>query len=283
MQDMHGRTAVITGAAHGIGFAMAEEFLDRGARVCLVDLKQEALDEAAALLGADDGRVITVAADVGDPDAVHRLRSRVHEAFGHVDVVCANAGVGARRRPVWETPVEEWRWVFDVNVFGVVQTVQAFAGDMIARDEGHIVVTSSMQGITTGRQGPYASSKHASAAIAESLRNDLVTAGSGVGVSCLCPSHTRTSIAAAGTRLRYPGAEETAADIAGVEEIARRLAEDGQDPRLLARMVADAVGTETFWIIPDPASLWRVTQRATEIVEGRTPSQGSVERERASS
>src|SRR5699024_4667071 len=110
--------------------------------------------------------------------------------------------------PVWEIPIEEWRWVFDINTFGIIHMAHAFVPAMIEADFGHFVVTSSMQGITTGRVGPYAASKHAAASVAESIFADLQRLDSRVGVSCLCPSFTKNSMIDHPERMRRFVAEE---------------------------------------------------------------------------
>lgn len=267
---MTGKTAVITGGASGIGLAMAEAFLDRGASVCIVDVNQRSLDEATDQLGTD--RVLAVQADIANEDDVARVRTTTLERFATVDIICANAGVGSRERPMWELPLAEWRWVLDINVLGVVATIQAFLPEMLERDTGHVVITSSMQGVTTGRVGPYSASKAGSAAVAESLVTDLQRADSNIGVSCLLPSYTKNGLVhGVDRRNRFPGAEFTDEDMQAVTAVRDKLIERGVDARVLGEMVADAVGTEQFWLIPEPGALGRVQERTASIMAGHAP------------
>lgn len=270
MKDLTGRTAVVTGGAAGIGLGMTEEFLARGASVCIVDVSADALRSAEAHL--DDARVLAVQADIAVAVDVSRMRHSALERFDSIDIVCANAGVGSRERPMWELPLAEWRWVMEINVLGVVATIQAFLPEMLKRDDGHVVITSSMQGVTTGRVGPYSASKAGSAAVAESLATDLVRAGSRIGVSCLLPSYTRNgTVDGADRSHRFEGVEYSEQDEQARAAVRAKLAEKGVPARLLGEMVADAVGTRRFWLVPEQRSLARVRQRAAEIIDGSAP------------
>lgn len=273
MKDMTGQAAVVTGGASGIGFGMVRAFLDRGARVAMVDINEHALRESTDELGLAAEQVIAIQADVSDADDVARVRREAESAFGRVDIACANAGLGSRERAIWDIPVAEWRWVFDINVFHIVNMAHEFIPPMLARDHGHFVSTASMQGITTGRVGPYASSKAAAASLTECIFADLRRAESRVGVSCLCPSYTKNSMVDHPERRRwFPGSEPSPEEEAKLAVVAGKLRERGLEARQVGDMVADAVGTDTFWITPTPGSLERVSRRAEEIVGGLVPS-----------
>lgn len=271
--DVSGRNVVVTGAAYGIGRGLATAFLNRGANVALVDIDEEGAGATAKALSAQ-GRVMALTADVREADDMDRVAAAVTSEFGSADIVCANAGVGPRERPLWEIPRVDWDWVFGVNVMGVVNTIRSFVPAMVERDTGHIVITASMQGITTGRVGPYAASKHAAASIAECLYGDLRRQGKHVGVSCLCPSYTKNSLVTNPDRLRWhpDGTELTDTEREKLEAVRRKLAANGLEPEKVGEMVVNAVEHGTFWIIPTPESLSRVTRRTEEIVKGLLPS-----------
>ena len=269
------RTVVVTGGAYGIGRGIASAFVNQGARIVLVDRDAEGLEDAERALSAGSD-LISVVADVARAEDMEHVRDVALHSFGSVDVVCANAGVTAEDVPVWELSHEEWRWVLDVNVGGVVNAVKTFIPDMLARDFGHFVVTSSMQGISTGRIGAYAASKHAAASLAESLYGDLRRRGSRVGVTCLCPSYTKNA------RVTHPERVHTftarslselpAAEQANRAAVRAKLMKSGLEPEAVGQMVVDAVDNGEFWVVPMRSALPRVLRRAEEIVKGMPPS-----------
>jgi NAD(P)-dependent dehydrogenase (short-subunit alcohol dehydrogenase family) len=204
MEDLEGRVAVVTGAASGIGLALAQRLASEGMRVVLADLPGQRLDIAASEVAAHAGEaaagvpagVLAVPADVCDEAALRAVVDAAGQAYGGVDLVCLNAGVlGPTNIPVWEITDADWRWVFGVNFWGVVNGLRAFVPHLLTRDRAHILITASVAGLVTGDgEAPYVSSKHAVVALAEILRRQL--AGSPVGVSLLCPWWVRTDILA---------------------------------------------------------------------------------------
>jgi hypothetical protein len=139
MQDLEGRVAVVTGAAGGIGRALAEEFLEVGAKVVVADIQRDLLEQTVAQL-VSRGDVIGVPTDVTDPKSVEALATETYAAFGACNVLCNNAGVGAPSAFVWETTINDWKWVHSVNVMGVIHGVLAFVPRMLeSGDDGHIV------------------------------------------------------------------------------------------------------------------------------------------------
>ena len=146
MDDLQGRTAVITGGANGIGLALARAFVDAGMAVVLGDVDPDALAAAVEALRADGATAHGVAGDVRNPDALVQLRDAALAATGSIDVVCLNAGV-APTGHVLDTSLDTWHWVVDVNLFGVVHGVQAFGPLLAEQGHGHLVLTSSAAGI----------------------------------------------------------------------------------------------------------------------------------------
>src|ERR1700723_1425351 len=189
-----GRGAVVTGAASGIGFGLAERFAAEGLHVVMADIEEPALSTAAATLAGSGASVLPVVTDVADLSAVEALRDAALSQFGAVHVVCNNAGVGGPHGPLWECPPGEWDWVLGVNLNGVMNGVRAFMPVLLSQDTGHLVNTSSIFGVFAGTLGPYGVSKHAVTALTETLYFNLTSQGIGhVGVSVLCPGAVRTN------------------------------------------------------------------------------------------
>lgn len=269
MDTLEGRTVVVTGGAHGIGKGIAKAFVAAGSNVVIADVQGGAAQEAAHELDPSGRRAAAVPVDVREPEQLEALRIATEQRFGPADVVCANAGVfvGSSGRP-WELSLDEWRWMHEINVFGVIHTMRAFVPGMVVRGRGHFVTTSSMQGITTGSGGPYASSKQAAASLTEVLYLGLKEAGTGVSASCLCPSFVRNAVADAPERAsRLPGLPDDPAAKAAMADIFAK----GMDPDHVGTLVTDAVRSDTFWIIPSPESLERVKKRADAILNRKPP------------
>ncbi|WP_280398411.1 SDR family oxidoreductase [Nocardia carnea] len=184
-----GQVAVVTGAANGIGAAVAAALVRRGLRVVVADIETETLTETAAQLG---GSVIAVPTDVADIEQVRALAERTLAEFGRVDLVVNNAGMGAGG-PSWDIAPAEWNRVWAVNVGGVVNGIHVFTPHLIAAGQGHIVNTASLAGLTVGLLGaPYAASKAAIISISESLRGELELFAPNVGVTVVCPGPVDT-------------------------------------------------------------------------------------------
>jgi len=195
MDPLSGKVAVVTGAGSGIGWAMAERFGAEGMAVVLADIEAGALDDATAKLGEAGVDVLAVPTDVTDPASVDALARAAQGHFGAYHVVCNNAGVAGHFGPTWETALEEWRWVLEVNLWGVINGIRSFVPALVAQREGHVVNTASLAGWSAPpTMGPYAVSKHAVLAISESLRAELEALDVGVGVSAVCPGLINTKI-----------------------------------------------------------------------------------------
>ena len=188
--------AVVTGAASGIGYALAAALVDRGLAVVLADVEQAALDAAVAELGGR-GRVTGVRTDVRSADEVQRLADAAVAEFGRVDVVCNVAGVAGPWRPSWEQSPDDWRWILDVNLFGVIHGIRAFVPYLVARGRGHVVNMASVAGVAPvpgGGNGPYTASKHAVVGLSELLRAELDGIAPDVGVTIVCPGRVATRL-----------------------------------------------------------------------------------------
>jgi NAD(P)-dependent dehydrogenase (short-subunit alcohol dehydrogenase family) len=200
---------------------------------------------------------------VTDSAAVDHLAVRTVDAFGAVHLVCNNAGVTTNGR-TWELSLEDWRWVIDVNLWGVIHGINTFVPLLIEQGEGHVVNTSSMAGVgILNNLAPYLASKHAVAAISEGLAAELAEVGSAVGVSVLCPGAVRTKILTS-DRNREPGAGLGQA----VPEEVVNLIDQGLEPVAVAEMVVDAVRHQRFWIFTHPGMLGLVERRMRGMLEG---------------
>jgi NADP-dependent 3-hydroxy acid dehydrogenase YdfG len=276
MTDLSGKVAVVTGAASGIGYALAERWVGEGMKVVLADIEENALEEAADRLG-ERGKVMAVPTDVSVSGSVDDL-ARQAEAFGQVRIVCNNAGVaGVGVRPAWEKSAREWQWVLDVNLWGVINGIRAFMPGMVERNEGTIVNTASVAGLLPLPFGtPYAASKHAVVGISLSIRQELEMLGSHVRVSVLCPGWIRTNVAT--SERNWPARLGSIPEVHDNETsqmlttMIRSLVDGGMEPSELASQVFDAVQEDRFWILPNAEHFeTAIKEIAMTAIERRTP------------
>lgn len=196
-----GRVAVITGGAGGIGFAMAEAFAARGAKIALADLDEAAMDARAKVLRERGTEVLCVRTDVTQRPSVNGLAERVFQHFGAAHLVCNNAGI-AIAGPLLQMTPDDWQLTMDIDFWGVVHGVEAFAPRMIEQKQGgHVLNTASMAGLVgMSWLGVYCAAKFAVVGFTESLRRELEAHE--IGVSVLCPMIVATAITANSMRMR---------------------------------------------------------------------------------
>jgi NAD(P)-dependent dehydrogenase (short-subunit alcohol dehydrogenase family) len=255
MRELEGRTAFVTGGASGIGLALATAFAQEGMNVMLADIEPGALDLAVKSLAAFGPRIRSVHCDVADADGVERAAEATEAAFGHIHVVCNNAGV-AGGSGIDIISLDSWRWVIDVNLMGVVYGVRSFLPRIRKHGEGgHIVNTASMAGMINNMGfSPYAASKYAVVAMSEGLSAQLKPHG--IGVSVLCPEFVRTRIGEAGRNRpsRYgemPALDPASQAAAMVADIRTRI-EAGIDPTDVARRVLSAIRNDELYVFTHP-------------------------------
>jgi NAD(P)-dependent dehydrogenase (short-subunit alcohol dehydrogenase family) len=274
MEELQGRTAVVTGGASGIGLALAKAFAAERMRVVIADVEDEPLEKAAASLAEDGADILAVPTDVRDPVAVDALAAAATGRFGAVHVLCNNAGVVAGG-DAWTVGVDRFRWVVEVNLLGVAHGIASFVPAMIEQGEGHVVNTASAAGLITGPgMASYYASKHAVVALTEALANDLALAGhSGIGCTVICPEFVRTRIHEAERNLPDGIAAAGPDDDATAEGRAMfgAMVEAGIEPDEVAALVVDAVRENRFWVLPHPTTLALARTRWRKVEEGVPP------------
>jgi NAD(P)-dependent dehydrogenase (short-subunit alcohol dehydrogenase family) len=272
MELQPGKVAVVTGAAGGIGLALARRFADSGLSVVLADVDEEALARAAGDIGATGVDVLAVPTDVSSEAAVQDLAAATLDRFGTAHIVCNNAGVATMADP-WTGPLSSWQWLVGVNLWGVIHGVRAFLPTLVAQGEGHIVNTASIAGLLPGIGPAYDATKHAVVALTEDLYTSLATTGVPVGVSVLCPGWVRTGIMDSDrnwpAHLGERPPDAFGADIIGGH--VRRAIDEGLTPASVADMVADAVTGQRFWVFPHPEFVEAAELRWRTIAEGQNP------------
>ncbi|HEV2034166.1 MAG TPA: SDR family NAD(P)-dependent oxidoreductase [Candidatus Dormibacteraeota bacterium] len=274
--DLTGKVAVVTGAASGIGLAIAEKCVSEQMKVVLADVEEDALELAADRL-AQRGTVLAVPTDVSVAESVDELR-RQADAFGPVHLLCNNAGVaGAGPGAAWEKPLSAWQWVLEVNLWGVIHGLRAFLPAMVERDQGHIVNTASIAGLISMPFGaPYAASKHAVVGISMSVYHELALRGSHVHLSVLCPGWIRTRIV--DSERNWPDRfgsvpeRDTNQMTQMFEAMVKQLVDTGMDPAMVAEQVLDAVRAERFWVLSNADDYGPLIRDvAASAVDGRNP------------
>ena len=268
--EIEGKVVVITGAASGIGFGLAEEFAAAGARLVLLDIEQGALDDAVAKL-AEGGQVVQgFRVDVRRQSELDAVAAQIADEFGGTDILCNSAGVLAAPGWIWDAPREDVEWVFSVNFWGVLNGVQAFVPRMIERGTpAHVLNTSSVTAISPqAGASSYMMSKGAIVALSETLAQDLGAVQAPIAVSVVLPEHFRTRLGSA--HRNRPTSDEPDRTWGPIwDEADDPMLRDGADPRILGRRVVDAVRRETFWVLPpaDDAMSVAAIQRLHAIEE----------------
>lgn len=267
MYDVAGKTAVVTGAASGIGLGIARALARAGMSLVMADVEPAALDGAVDQLRSDGYRAVGVLTDVSDRLQVEALAEAALAEFGAVHVVANNAGVGASG-PVEDMSIEEWKWIIDVNLWGVIHGVRTFLPILKRQDEGHITATSSVAGLAGGPMlGAYHTAKHGVVGLMDSVRAELALLGSPVKASVLCPGPVATNV----VRSERNRPDDVDRHLVGETEkrfwsrLTSTLAA-GMAPEAVGELVADAVRLERFWILTEPEQhISSVEQRLAEI------------------
>jgi NAD(P)-dependent dehydrogenase (short-subunit alcohol dehydrogenase family) len=269
MRELAGKTAFVTGGASGIGLALGRAFAEAGMKVMLADIETNALAVALDSLREFAPDVRGVSCDVANPADVERAAKASYEAFGNVHVVCNNAGVGGRGG-IDNISLDNWRWVLDVNVMGVLHGIRAFLPHIRAHGQGgHIVNTASMAGIASPLWfAPYAASKFAVVGMSEGLAMQLNPLG--IGVTVLCPGFVRTRIMESErNRPERYGPKQSVDPASPAGAVAAQMAElvnAGLDPAEVARCVLAAIRADELYVFTHPQMRPAVEKRLAAIL-----------------
>ena len=280
MRDFSNATAVVTGAASGMGYAFAERFAAEGMNVVLADIETDALNAAVTRLEQQERNVIGVEVNTMRRETLENLRDQAIDRYGKIHVLCNNAGVTSRRDgglgagvgavPVWEVPDSTWDWVMGVNFWGVLYGLQVFVPSMLEHGEtGHIVNTASVAGLIPGASA-YSVSKHGVLTLTEGLWHHLRAADANVSASVLCPGFVNTQI----NEAERNRPSEFGQSIEANE--AQRMASQvflggGMDPSDVAELVWQAMVDDHLYILPHDGWTDIIRGRVESVLEGQQP------------
>jgi len=266
MREFAGKTAVVTGAASGMGRAFAERFATAGMKVVLADIETTALETAVAQMRDAGHDVLGVRTDVSKQESLDELAQQAVDAFGTVHVVCNNAGVDGYLGTIWEASPRDWQWTFGVNFWGVVHGVTAFMPILLAQDEeAHIVNTASATAIVPG-SNIYSVTKHAVLAYSEAIYAQLKQMDAKVGISALCPGTVNTNLFYGGRNrpdeLRNPGESFDNEPGTDARAMLRGVLAQSIPPADVAEILIDAIRNDRFYVLTDEE--WDETSRQRE-------------------
>lgn len=277
--DFKGKTAVLTGAGSGFGLECARLGAKLGMNLVLVDVQQDALDQASAEIKATGAQVLSFRLDVSSAEQMEAMGKAVFERFGAPHFVFNNAGVGSGGL-IWENTVKDWEWVLGVNVMGVVHGVRIFTPMMLkaaAKDpawQGHIVNTASMAGLLNPpNMGVYNVSKHAVVSLSETLYQDLSLVTDQIGASVLCPFFVATGI---GMSHRNRPAElasnkPTKSQMIQQAMTGKAVGSGKVTAAHVAQLVFNAIAANQFYIYSHPKAIHSVQTRLEDVLQARNP------------
>jgi NAD(P)-dependent dehydrogenase (short-subunit alcohol dehydrogenase family) len=278
MKDFKGKVAVITGAASGIGFSLAEHCAQEGMKVVLAGINEDTLKKAEKDIKKTGATTLVVKTDVSKAADVKALAKKTIDAFGAVHLLFNNAGVASNGN-VWGSTLADWEWVLGVNLWGVIYGIHYFVPIMLKQNtECHIVNTSSAAGLfVIPHPSPYTVSKHAVVVISEDLYQQLGQKNSSIGVSVLCPGGVKTNILLyernRPAELKNDPREEEAGklDPAIVSQVQQGII-NGMLPEQVTDIVFKAIRERKFYIIPNIEFIKPIIQtRMEDILQERNP------------
>ncbi|MGZ3160046.1 MAG: SDR family NAD(P)-dependent oxidoreductase [Burkholderiaceae bacterium] len=275
MNQFNDRVAVVTGAANGIGRAIAERCAAEGMKVVLAGINDDNLAKVEQDMKARGATVIRVQTDVSKKEDVEALAQKTVAAFGAVHLLVNNAGVGAGTT-AWDSSWNDWEWVIDVNLWGVIHGVKIFTPIMLAQNDAcHIVNTASVAGLVAFHpSAAYQVTKHAVVALSENLHLSLEQQHANVKVSVLCPGWVKTGILDSArnrpAHLQNPPVIYTPEQIAAWQSLVEKL-EAGMPASEAADHVFKAIVEERFYVLTHPDYMPMIEERITNIVKGHNP------------
>lgn len=277
MKEFKGKVAVITGAATGIGRAIAENSAREGMKVVLSDIEEEALTKTGEEMKAAGATVLAVVTDVSKASDVEVLAQKTLQAFGAVHLLCNNAGVNAGTS-IWESTIADWKWVIDVNLWGVIHGVRTFVPIMLRQDiECYIVNTASIAGLVSGPNwGIYKVTKHGVVALSETLYCELMERNANIKVSVLCPGFVNTRILDS-ERNRPPELKNDPAEgkmspkDEALDKKIHKIFRTAMPTDQIADCVFSAIREEKLYILTHPVSKEMIRSRMANILQERNP------------
>jgi NAD(P)-dependent dehydrogenase (short-subunit alcohol dehydrogenase family) len=277
MKEFQGKVALVTGAASGIGRALAERCAQEGMKVVLADIEEQALMQASREIADQGGQTLAVPTDVSKAGDVEMLARKAFETYSAVHLLFNNAGVGAGG-PAWESTLADWEWVLGVNLWGVIHGIHFFVPRMLdQRSEGHIVNTASIAGLISGPgQSIYKVSKHGIVALSETLYHELKRRDANLKVSVLCPGLVNTHIL--NSQRNRPAklqntlnGEKPSPQKEAVLQFMRQVLQNGMPPRQVADIVFGSIREDRFYILPAPEWKGAIQARMEDILQERNP------------
>ena len=284
--NIKGKTAVLTGAGSGFGLECARIGAKLGMNLVLVDVQQDALDQATAEMQAAGAEVLSFRLDVSRADQMQAMSQAVFERFGAPHFVFNNAGVGSGGL-IWENTVSDWEWVLGVNLWGVIHGVRLFTPMMLeaaAKDpawQGHIVNTASMAGLLNApNMGVYNVSKHAVVSFTETLYQDLRLVSDQIGTSVLCPYFVPTGISQSHRNrpAELDTQKPTRSQLIGQAMTDKAVGSGKVTAAEVAQKVFDGMAADQFYIFSHPRALGNVQSRMECIVQQANPADPFAER-----
>ena len=278
MKDFKGKTAVITGAASGIGYALAEKFANEGMNIVLADIEQDALDIAVKKISNIGVESFGINIDVMHKDSVDYLFNESVKAFSKVHILCNNAGVASTvvADGIWELDEKDWDWVLGVNFYGTLYGIQSFVPHMINhKEEGHVLNTISLAGILPG-EAIYGVSKHAALALSESLWQGLRNIKSNIGASVLCPGFVNTNIIES-NRNRPDHLSSSNKTNFILKKLASSVLKRGKEPDEIAVTTFDAIKQNHFYILPHTSYDDMIKERFSRILARTEPQSADMQ------
>ncbi len=280
MRDFAGKTAVVTGAASGMGLAFARRFAAEGMNVVLADIEEDALQAQVQQLQQEERNVLGVAVNTMRRETLEQLHDETIAAFGNIHILCNNAGVAGLNdagfdasgevRGTWEVPDSTWDWVLGVNFWGVLYGIQVFVPHMLEHGEaGNIVNTASVAALIPGGSA-YGVSKHAVLTLTEGLYQQFRELGANLSASVLCPGMVNTNIGLAERNRPAEYGEQIAVSDETRAGLLSMLS-GGMDPNDVADLVFEAIVEQRCYILPHPAWNDMVRGRVEQILAGGPP------------
>jgi len=273
VEQFCGKVAVITGAASGIGLAMAERCAQEGMQIVLSGINYDNLVRAAKALQPTGAALHCVQADVSKQADIEALAEETLSVFGAVDLLVNNAGVAAGGS-IWESTLADWQWVIDVNLWGVLYSLHTFVPIMLSQTTpSHIINICSTAGLVPYHPiAPYQVTKHAVLALSENLYHTLAQRKAPIGVTVVCPGFVQTQIADA-ERNRPSELQNISGETSGISDAMRmnfqRAVAAGIPPEAVADAAFDAMRRKQFYVLTHPEYGAEVEKRMKAILQQR--------------